>query len=62
MKHLEYEQEKANIEIEKDGNEAKEKENQHFDSRIDEMKKEKMHLKEELTEEERKKISEVENQ
>ncbi|CAD8078000.1 unnamed protein product [Paramecium sonneborni] len=45
VKHLEYEQEKANDEIEKDGKEAHNLENDHFSKRSDEQKRQKTHLK-----------------
>ena len=39
LKLLEYEQEKSNIKIEKDGEEAKLKENKYYEDRMREMKK-----------------------
>lgn len=53
LKLLEYEQEKANINIEKDGDEAKLKENRYYDDRMKDMKKQKQTLKKEIVEEER---------
>ena len=41
VKHLEYEQEKSNKEIEQDGLDAKNIENTSFEKRIEAMKKEK---------------------
>ena len=60
VKHLEYEQEKSNKEIELDGLDAKKDENNYFEKRIETMKKEKQMHKQELIEDERKKIDEVE--
>ena len=34
VKHLEFEQERSNLEIEKDGENAKNKENEYFDKRV----------------------------
>ena len=39
LKLLEYEQEKSNMKIEKDGEEAKLKENKYYEDRMREMKK-----------------------
>ncbi len=53
LKLLEYEQEKANMNIEKDGEDAKVKENKYYDDRMKDMKKKKQTLKKEIIEEER---------
>jgi len=45
VKHLEYEQEKTNLEIKTNGEEAKNKEDTYFESRIENMKKEKQQHK-----------------
>ena len=47
-KLLEYEQEKANMNIEKDGDDGKVKENRYYDDRMKDMKKKKQTLKKEL--------------
>lgn len=53
LKLLEYEQEKADMNIEKDGEDAKVKENRYYDDRMKDMKKNKQALKKEIVEEER---------
>lgn len=53
LKLLEYEQEKADMNIEKDGEDAKVKENRYYDDRMKDMKKNKQTLKKEIVEEER---------
>ena len=45
LKLLEYEQQKANIDIEQDGDGAKTKENKYFEDRMKQMKKNKHDLK-----------------
>lgn len=60
LKLLEYEQEKANMNIEKDGEEAKVKENKYYDDKMRDMKKKKQDLKKDLVEEEKKHIEKTE--
>ena len=45
LKLLEYEQEKANMNIEKDGEEGKVKENKYYEEKMKDMKKKKQTLK-----------------
>jgi len=45
VKHLEYEQEKTNKEIDLDGDTAKSRENDNFNGRTEDLKKNKSHLK-----------------
>jgi len=56
LKLLEYEQEKANMSIDKDGEEAKVKENKYYEDRMKDMKKKKQDLKKDLVDEEKKHI------
>jgi hypothetical protein len=56
LKLLEYEQEKADMGIEKDGEEAKVKENRYYEDRMKDMKKRKQDLKKDLVDEEKKHI------
>ena len=51
LKLLEYEQEKANMNIEKDGEEGKVKENKYYEDRMKDMKKKKQNLKKDTVEE-----------
>ena len=60
LKLLEYEQEKADMNIEKDGEEAKVKENKYYEDRMKEMKKRKQDLKKDLVDEEKKYIEKTE--
>jgi hypothetical protein len=52
LKLLEYEQEKADMNIEGDGDGAKVKENKYYEDRMKDMKKKKQDLKKELFDEE----------
>ena len=52
LKLLEYEQERADMNVEKDGEDAKVKENRYYDDRMKDMKKNKQTLKKEIVEEE----------
>ena len=54
LKLLEYEQEKSNMKIEKDGEEAKLKENKYYEDRMREMKKVKHQLKQQQVQDEKK--------
>jgi hypothetical protein len=60
LKLLEYEQEKANMSIDKDGEEAKVKENKYYEDRMKDMKKKKQDLKKDLVDEEKKHIEKTE--
>lgn len=60
LKLLEYEQEKADMSIEKDGEEAKVKENKYYEDRMKDMKKKKQDLKKDLVDEEKKHIEKTE--
>lgn len=53
LKLLQYEQEKANMNIEKDGEDAKIKENKYYQDRMKDMKKKKQTLKKDLMDEEK---------
>ena len=53
LKLLEYEQEKADMNIEKDGEYAKVKENAYYENRMKDMKKKKQDIKKNLIEEEK---------
>ncbi len=53
LKLLEYEQEKADMNIEKDGEDAKVKENAYYENRMKDMKKKKQDIKKNLIEEEK---------
>ncbi len=48
LKLLQYEQEKANMHIQKDGQEGKVKENKYYEDRMKDMKKKKQDLKKDL--------------
>ena len=56
LKLLEYEQEKANMNIEKDGEEGKVKENKYYEEKMKDMKKKKQTLKKDTVEEEKNNI------
>ena len=56
VKHLEYEQEIKNQEIEKDGDQAYSEENQYFNSRLKDMLNTKSNMKKKIT------VNEKENQ
>ena len=60
LKLLEYEQEKANMNIEKDGDQGKVKENKYYEDRMKDMKKKKQTLKKDLGEEEKNNIEKTE--
>lgn len=53
LKLLEYEQEKANMNIEKDGDDGKSKENKYYEDRMKDMKKKKQDLKKTIIDEEK---------
>jgi growth arrest-specific protein 8 len=53
LKLLEYEQEKANMNIENDGEDAKVKENKYYEDKMKDMKKKKQTLKKDIVEEEK---------
>ena len=56
LKLLEYEQEKANMNIEKDGEEGKVKENKYYEEKMKDMQKKKQTLKKDTVEEEKNNI------
>jgi len=60
-KYLEYEQEKANDDLQRDGEDAKGKQNRYFEDRVTAMKKEKFFHKEELQENEKGNILDVQH-
>ena len=60
LKLLEYEHEKADMSIEKDGEEAKVKEGRYYEERMKNMKKGKQDLKKDLMDEEKKHIEKTE--
>lgn len=53
LKLLQYEQEKANMNIENDGQDAKVKENKYYQDKMKDMKKKKQTLKKDIVEEEK---------
>lgn len=53
LKLLEYEQQKANMNIENDGEDAKVKENKYYEDKMKDMKKKKQTLKKDTVEEEK---------
>lgn len=60
LKLLEYEQEKADMNIEKDGEQAKVKENKYYEEKMKDMKKKKQNLKKDIGEEEKNDIEKTE--